>query len=60
MANSFRGMSILELLSSSPWPLRVCDIASALEVDESTAASALGLLISAGRAKQNGDGWIIR
>ncbi len=52
---------ILDLLTKSPWPLSVSDIARVLDVDEITAAMALRLLRNAGRATLMSDGkWRIR
>lgn len=51
---------IMSLLTASPWPLSVEDIARVLEVDEVTAVLALRLLRQAGRARPTSDGkWII-
>lgn len=52
---------LIALLTASPWPLSVCDIANTLEVDEGTAAMALKLLSEAGRASLTTNGkWLIR
>lgn len=45
MPNTLNRMNLMELLTASPWPLTVTDIASTLEIDEVT--------------RQNGPGWII-
>jgi predicted transcriptional regulator len=52
-------LTIVELLGLSPWPLSVGDIATALGVDEGTAAMALKLLADAGKARYVGTGWEI-
>lgn len=51
---------LLSLLTRSPWPLNVPDIARVLEIDEITAAMALKLLRDAGLAHFSGTGWTIK
>lgn len=52
---------LIELLSSSPWPLSLEDIARTLRVDDRCAAMALKLLRDAGRARITPDDrWIVR
>jgi len=51
---------VIDLLKRSPWPLTVSEIAIMLGCDEATAAMALKLLRDAGRAKLNGDRWVIK
>lgn len=53
--------SIIDLLTASPWPLTVTDIASALDCDELTAVDALRLMRQHGRATlaPGGTGWLI-
>lgn len=47
---------LIDLLTKSPWPLSIEDIAGVLDVDEITAVLALRLLRDAGRARLTSDG----